>query len=68
MDEIIYPGIVSCLGLLVYYFTLYQSGMARGKFDVQAPSHSFCKVLTAAVCRLSEQLPFSQEAPQEKTE
>tara|TARA_B110000037_G_C16814876_1_gene381204 strand:- start:220 stop:621 length:402 start_codon:yes stop_codon:yes gene_type:complete len=39
MDETIYPGIVSCLGLLVYYFTLYQSGMARGKFDVQAPSH-----------------------------
>ena len=28
MDETIYPGIVSCLGLLVYYFTLYQSGIA----------------------------------------
>ncbi len=39
MNETIFPGIVSCLGLLVYYFTLYQSGMARGKFDVQAPSH-----------------------------
>lgn len=39
MGDLAYPGIVSGLALLVYYFTLYQSGMARGKFDVPAPSH-----------------------------
>lgn len=39
MDDLAYPGIVSGLALLVYYFTLYQAGMARGKFDVPAPSH-----------------------------
>ena len=35
----ILPGIVSALALLVYYFTLYKSGMARGTYNVQAPSH-----------------------------
>ena len=39
MIDITYPGIVSGLALLVYYFTLYKSGMARGKYDVPAPSH-----------------------------
>jgi glutathione S-transferase len=39
MGDLAYPGIVSGLALLVYYFTLYQAGMARGKFDVIAPSH-----------------------------
>ena len=39
MDHLAYPGIVSGLALLTYYFTLYKSGMARGKFDVPAPSH-----------------------------
>lgn len=37
--DITYPGIVSGLALLVYYFTLYKSGMARGKYDVVAPAH-----------------------------
>ncbi len=39
MQSIILPGIVSSLALLVYYFTLFKSGMARGKFEVTAPSH-----------------------------
>ncbi len=39
MGDMAYPGIVSGLALLVYYFTLYMSGRARGKFDVPAPSH-----------------------------
>ncbi|MEM7018631.1 MAG: MAPEG family protein [Pseudomonadota bacterium] len=39
MVEHAYPGIVSGLALLVYYYTLFQSGMARGKYDVAAPSH-----------------------------
>ena len=39
MSEFTYPGIVTGLSLLVYYYTLYQSGMARGRFGVQAPSH-----------------------------
>lgn len=39
MSAFTYPGIVTGLSLLVYYYTLYQSGMARGRFGVQAPSH-----------------------------
>ena len=39
MDDYAYPGIVSALGLLVYYYTLFKSGMARGRFEVEAPSH-----------------------------
>lgn len=39
MGEFVWPGIVSCLALLVYYFTLFKSGMARLRFKVPAPSH-----------------------------
>ena len=39
MDSFAYPGIVSALALLVYYFTLFKAGMARGRFNVPAPSH-----------------------------
>lgn len=39
MEYYIYPGIVSCLALLVYYYTLFRAGMARGRFNVPAPSH-----------------------------
>jgi glutathione S-transferase len=39
MEELYYPGIVSVAALLVYYFTLFQAGMARGRFNVPAPSH-----------------------------
>jgi len=39
MENYLYPGILSCLALLVYYFTLFKAGMARGRFNVQAPSH-----------------------------
>lgn len=39
MGEFVWPGIVSCLALLVYYFTLFKSGMARVRFKVPAPSH-----------------------------
>ncbi len=35
----IYVGIVSSLALLVTYFTLFKSGMARVRFKVPAPSH-----------------------------
>src|SRR5690349_20156120 len=35
-----YPGLLSGIALLVYYFTLFKSGMARLKFKIQAPSHS----------------------------
>jgi len=34
MEEGGYVGLVSCLALLVYYFTLLRAGMARGKFGV----------------------------------
>jgi glutathione S-transferase len=37
--DFVYPGILSSLALLVYYFTLFKAGMARGKFNVPAPSH-----------------------------
>lgn len=40
MGNYVYPGIVSSLALLVYYFTLLRSGMARGRFKVEVPSHS----------------------------
>lgn len=40
MGNYVYPGIVSSLALGVYYFTLLQSGMARGRFKVSAPAHS----------------------------
>ena len=39
MADLIYPGIVSCIALLIYYYTLFMSGMARGRFGVTAPSH-----------------------------
>ena len=39
MDELIFPGIVSALALLVYYYTLFESGRARGRYNVPAPSH-----------------------------
>ena len=39
MGDYVYPGILSSVALLVYYFTLFQSGMARGRFKVAAPSH-----------------------------
>ncbi len=39
MGEYAFPGIVSSLALLVYYFTLFKAGMARVRFEVPAPSH-----------------------------
>ena len=39
MDDYIYPGILSGLALLVYYYTLFKAGMARGRFKIEAPSH-----------------------------
>jgi glutathione S-transferase len=39
MGDYAWPGIVSSLALLVYYFTLFKAGMARGRFKVPAPSH-----------------------------
>ncbi len=39
MEDYVYPGILSCVALLVYYFTLFKAGMARGRFNVPAPSH-----------------------------
>jgi|TARA_E500000331_G_C16816280_1_gene523071 glutathione S-transferase len=39
MNELAYPGLVTGLGLLVYYYTLFESGRARGRFEVPAPSH-----------------------------
>jgi len=39
MGEYAWPGIVSALSLLVYYFTLFKSGMARSRFNVPAPAH-----------------------------
>lgn len=39
MGDFAWPGIVSSLALLVYYFTLFKAGMARGRFKVPAPSH-----------------------------
>ena len=39
MNDFVYPGILSSIALLVYYFTLLRAGMARGKFYIKAPSH-----------------------------
>lgn len=39
MGDYVYPGILSSVALLVYYFTLFKSGMARGRFKIAAPSH-----------------------------
>lgn len=39
MNELAYPGLVTGLALLVYYYTLFESGRARGRFEVPAPSH-----------------------------
>lgn len=39
MHEFYFPGILSSVALLVYYFTLFKAGMARGRFNVEAPSH-----------------------------
>ena len=39
MHDFYYPGILSSVALLVYYFTLFKAGMARGRFNVPAPSH-----------------------------
>ena len=32
MGNYVYPGIVSSLALMVYYFTLLRAGMTRGRF------------------------------------
>ncbi|MFN3232760.1 MAG: MAPEG family protein [Alphaproteobacteria bacterium] len=37
--DYIYVGIVSSLALILTYFTLFKSGMARARFKVPAPSH-----------------------------
>jgi len=39
VNDFVYPGILSSIALLVYYFTLLRAGMARVKFDIRAPSH-----------------------------
>tara|TARA_B000000609_G_scaffold83422_1_gene63015 strand:- start:610 stop:1005 length:396 start_codon:yes stop_codon:yes gene_type:complete len=39
VNDFVYPGILSSIALLVYYFTLLRAGMARVKFDIKAPSH-----------------------------
>ncbi|MDX1580804.1 MAG: MAPEG family protein [Alphaproteobacteria bacterium] len=39
MQAYAYPGFVSGLALLVYYFTLFRAGIARVKFKIPAPSH-----------------------------
>lgn len=40
LNGFVYPGLLSGLALLVYYFTLLRAGMARGKYKVVAPAHS----------------------------
>lgn len=40
MDPYSYVVIVSALALLSYYFTLLMAGLARGRFKIEAPSHS----------------------------
>ena len=35
----LYSALVSVISLLVYYFTVFKAGMARGRFKVDAPSH-----------------------------
>lgn len=39
MGDLVYPGILSCIALLVYYFTLFRAATARGRFGIPAPSH-----------------------------
>ena len=39
MENFIYPGLLSSVALLVYYFTLLQAGLARAKYGIKAPSH-----------------------------
>ena len=39
MNDFLYPGILSSIALLVYYFTLFKAGTARVKYNIQAPSH-----------------------------
>jgi glutathione S-transferase len=39
VGDYVWPGIVSSLALLVYYYTLFRAGMARGRFNVPAPLH-----------------------------
>ena len=39
MNDFVYPGILTSLPLLVYYFTLFKAGTARVKYNIQAPSH-----------------------------
>lgn len=39
MENYVYPGILSALALLVYYFTLAMAGLARAKYKVPAPLH-----------------------------
>lgn len=40
MGDFAWVGVVSSLALLVYYFTLLRSGMARGRFKVAPPAHT----------------------------
>ncbi len=40
MGDFVYPGILSSVALLVYYFTLLRAGMARIKFKIPAPLHT----------------------------
>ena len=37
--DFVYPGIISSLALLLYYFTLFMAAMGRVKYKVAAPSH-----------------------------
>jgi|TARA_B110000263_G_C15020917_1_gene379501 glutathione S-transferase len=39
MGDYIYPGVLSCIALLIYYFTLLKSGTARQKYKISAPLH-----------------------------
>lgn len=39
MGDFVYPGILSSVALLVYYFTLFKAGMARVRFKIPAPLH-----------------------------
>ena len=40
LNGFVYPGLLSGVALLVYYFTLLRAGLARVKYKVQAPAHS----------------------------
>ncbi len=39
MEAYVYPGMLSSVALLVYYFTLFKAGMARVRFKIPAPLH-----------------------------